>query len=72
MVARAFVSGVLHGAALIVLVMIFGGGGSNDIEKHRNVRRVAARRSRDEYLDLIQLTAPSAGPAHPTLKMEFV
>lgn len=67
MVARAFVSGVLHSAALIVLVMIFGGGGSGDIEKQRNARRVAARRGRDEYLE--PLSPLSAGP---TPNLEFV
>jgi DNA-binding CsgD family transcriptional regulator len=72
LVAKAFVSGVLHSSTLLLLVIIIGGGGADNIEKHRNVRRVAARRSRDEYLDLIELAAPSAGPAHPTLKMEFV
>lgn len=70
LVAKAFVSGVLHGSALLLLIVIFVGGGSTDVEKHRNARRVASRRGRDEYLE--PLSPPSADPAHPTPALEYV
>lgn len=71
LVAKAFVVGVLHGVpALLLAVIICGPGAGSDVDKMRNVRRVAGRRTRDEYLDL--LLPPSGEPMHPTPNLEFV
>lgn len=66
LIAKAFVSGVLHGLAMLCLALLLGGAGEA-VEKQRTARRTASRRRRDDY----RLEAPlSGGPLHTTPEFE--
>jgi DNA-binding CsgD family transcriptional regulator len=71
LVAKAFVSGVLHGLpTLLLAIILYGPGGSNHIDKMRNARRFTGRRSREERYELF--TEVSEHSTHPKPKLEFV
>lgn len=70
MIAKAFVSGVLHGTAALVLALMLGGTGSNDVQKMRGGgRRVASRRGREDYWE--QVAPASSAPHSPSFNMEI-
>lgn len=71
LVAKAFVSGVLHGLpTLLLAIILHGPSGGSQIDKMRNARRVTGRRSREERYELF--TENSDHSTHPKSNLEYV